>query len=126
MNDPLTTSASAQAAACVYFDGACPVCRAEIDVYRRTDGADQIEFVDIAAPGAVLPRDVSRETLLKRFYVRTNAGELRSGARGFVALWQSLPKFRRLGRIAGWPPITALLEIGYRVFLRIRPLWRRT
>jgi predicted DCC family thiol-disulfide oxidoreductase YuxK len=123
MHDPLTT---ATAATCVYFDGACPVCQAEIDVYRRSAGAEQIEFVDIAAPGADLPREVSRENLLKRFHVRTGNGELRSGARGFVALWQSLPEFRRWGRIAGWPPITALLEIGYRIFLAVRPLWRRT
>jgi predicted DCC family thiol-disulfide oxidoreductase YuxK len=125
MRDPLTTERSAETAACVYFDGACPICRAEIDVYRRSAGAEQIDFVDIAAPGAELPREVSRENLLKRFYVRTAGGELRSGARGFVALWRSLPKFRRWGRVAAWPPITALLEVGYRIFLTVRPLWRR-
>lgn len=36
----------------VYYDGACPLCRREIEFYRRRRGADAIEWVDAAVGDA--------------------------------------------------------------------------
>jgi hypothetical protein len=38
----------------VYYDGACPLCRREIDFYRRRGRAAPIEWVDAAAGDAEL------------------------------------------------------------------------
>ena len=56
--------------------------------------------------------------------MRRPDGTLVDGAAAFALLWQRFPKTRWLGRVAAWPPVTALLEGAYRVFLRLRPLWR--
>ncbi len=32
----------------VYFDGACPLCRMEIDHYRKQDSAGKICFLDVS------------------------------------------------------------------------------
>ncbi len=109
---------------CVYFDGSCPVCTAEIGIYRKAAEPESVQFIDITRADAPVPPGTTREALLARFHVRDSRGELVSGARGFATLWQAIPRFRLLGRIAAWRPITALLEVGYRVFLRIRPWWR--
>jgi predicted DCC family thiol-disulfide oxidoreductase YuxK len=127
MSESLTTTRSPadEAAVCVYFDGACPICTAEIAVYRRSAPEAAVRFLDIANPEVALPPDISRAALLARFHVRDSRGRLHSGARGFAALWSAIPRFRWLGRIASVWPVTLILELGYRGFLKVRPLWRR-
>lgn len=121
------TLSDPHAAACVYYDGGCPVCAREIALYRRlSDGqTDRPEFANIAAAGAALPEGVSHADALARFHVRLASGEVVSGAAAFIALWRATPRFRLLGRLASVPPIPWLLEIAYCGFLRLRPLWRR-
>ncbi len=108
----------------VYFDGACPVCSREIAWYRRQHGAQDCAWVDASACGeADLGQDLDRADALARLHVRLADGTLVGGTRGFVALWQALPRTSRLGRVAAWGPMPALLERAYRLFLRLRPLW---
>ena len=110
----------------VYFDGDCPVCAREIAMYRREPGADAVQWVDVArcAPSGMGP-DLSREAALARLHLRLPDGRLVSGARAFTQLWQSLPRWAWLGRLMDSPPGLWLLETAYRVFLRVRRIWRR-
>jgi len=110
---------AAPAASCeVYFDGACPLCRAEIGIYQRA-GA-QVIFTDIAHDGQP-PAEIGREAALKRFHVRTASGTLKSGAAAFAELWKATPGWRWLGVIAALPPFVWIGEGLYRAFLVIRP-----
>lgn len=118
-------------AACltVLYDGACPLCRREIGVYRDLEPMQRVEYVDIADPSsgmaARLPEGLTREQLLARFHVQLDDGRLESGARAFVELWSRLPYWRWLARLARLPGVTPILEIAYRGFLRIRPAMQR-
>ncbi len=110
----------------VYFDGACPVCSAEIAHYRRQPGAQACQWVDAAAcaddefgPG------LTRNAALRRFHVRRADGQLVDGMRGFAALWSALPRTAWLGRVASFGPVPALLNAAYSAFLTVRPLWRK-
>lgn len=106
----------------VYYDGACPLCRAEIAHYSKQEGAEAISFVDIcaAAPGALGP-DLDRDKALGRFHVREADGKLIAGAAGFARVWQRLPRWRWAARLAKVPGMLTVLEGLYRVFLPIRP-----
>jgi len=110
----------------LYYDGACPVCSREIALYRRQAGAERVCWVDVAqcAPEALGP-GLSRETALARLHARRPDGSLVSGAAAFTLLWRALPRWAWLGRLLGARPVLPLLEAGYRLFLAIRPLWRR-
>ncbi len=109
----------------VYYDGGCPVCRREIALYQRQPGAERCAWVDVSATASErVADDLDRADALARMHVRRADGRLVDGAVAFIALWQALPKTRWLGRIAGVPPLPWLLEFGYRIFLRVRPLWR--
>lgn len=109
----------------VYYDGACPLCTLEIDHYRKQRGAERIRFVDAASPDAELGADLSQSAALARFHVRSQKGELISGARGFREIWTLLPRWRFAARLARVPGATPLLELAYRAFLPLRPTLAR-
>jgi len=110
----------------VYFDGACPVCSAEIAHYRRQPGAQACEWVDAAScADDELGEGLTREAALRRFHVRRADGRLVDGMRGFAALWSTLPRTAWLGRVASLGPMPWLLDLAYGVFLAVRPLWRK-
>ncbi|WP_425257774.1 demethoxyubiquinone hydroxylase family protein [Rubrivivax sp. RP6-9] len=131
-NDAMdATAATSATATCpdgaltVLFDGACPLCRREIALYQGLTARQPLAFVDVSSATADLPPGTDRATLLARFHVRRADGSLVSGARGFAALWAVLPGWRWLARIAALPGVTPLLEVLYRVFLRLRPALQR-
>ena len=105
----------------VYFDGSCPLCRAEIGYYQRKDQYGAFCFVDISEPGGIPPEGITQERAMKRFHVRASDGRVLSGAAAFVEVWTRLPRWRWAARLAGLPAVTPLLEVGYRLFLPIRP-----
>jgi len=109
----------------VFYDGACPVCRREIGVYRDLAPAQPVEFCDVSQSSLRLPAELTREQALARFHVRHADGRIESGARAFIALWERLPYWRWLARVGRLPGVTALMELAYRGFLRIRPAIQR-
>jgi 3-demethoxyubiquinol 3-hydroxylase len=106
----------------VLYDGACPLCRREIAIYRELPSRKPLRFLDVStASNDELPAGPAREALLARFHVRRADGRLIDGAAGFVALWAALPGWRWLARLAALPGVTPLMEFAYRGFLRVRP-----
>ena len=115
-----------QPALVVYFDGACPVCAAEIRHYRGQAGAERCEWIDASrCAESDLGAGLTRADALGRFHVRRPDGRLVAGMRGFATLWQVLPRTAWLGRIASFGPFPWLLNHAYRGFLAVRPLWRK-
>ena len=109
----------------VFFDGACPLCRAEIGYYRRNDQEGAICFVDVSETGAATPEGITQQRAMERFHVRTRDGRVLSGAAAFVEVWTHLPKWRWAARAASLPGALAALEMGYRMFLPVRPFISR-
>ena len=109
----------------VYFDGSCALCRAEIGYYRRQDRADALYFVDVSEVGATTPAGISKEQAMARFHVLAGDGRVLSGAAAFAEIWGRLPKWRWLARSASRPGALLALELGYRLFLPIRPVISR-
>jgi len=109
----------------VYFDGSCPLCRAEIGYYRRKDQVGALCFVDISEAGAVTPEGITQQRAMKRFHVRASDGRVLSGAAAFVEVWARLPRWRWAARAASLPGALIALEWGYRIFLPVRPFISR-
>ncbi len=112
-------------APCVYYDGGCPLCRAEIATYQRAVGGDTLRWVDATDCTATeLGRDLERPAALAKLHVRRADGTLVVGAAAFVEVWSALPRWSGLARIARLPGVVPLLDVAYSGFLRLRPLWR--
>lgn len=117
----------------VLYDGACPLCTREISHLRRLaekDSAAALCFLDISkestpldggnsCPITLTPEE--RYKLLARFHVQREDGSRLDGAAAFVAMWQRLPGWRWLAKLASVPGMLAVMELAYRGFLRIRP-----
>jgi predicted DCC family thiol-disulfide oxidoreductase YuxK len=112
----------------VLYDGACPLCRREIGVYRglRPLEPDRpVCFADVSDATLPLPPGTTREQLLARFHVRGRDGQLFSGAQAFLELWAALPGWRWLARAGRLPGAAWVMERGYRLFLHSRPTLQR-
>jgi predicted DCC family thiol-disulfide oxidoreductase YuxK len=109
----------------VFFDGSCPLCRAEIGYYSRKDQAGALCFVDVSETGAATPEGITQQRAMERFHVRARDGRVLSGAAAFVEVWTRLPKWHWAARAASLPGALAALELGYRMFLPVRPFISR-
>jgi predicted DCC family thiol-disulfide oxidoreductase YuxK len=109
----------------VYFDGSCPLCSAEIGHYASLDRNNRVSFVDVSDEDADLGSDRGSDDARRRFHVRLPDGTLLSGARAFIAVWRTLPGWRRLAPMAALPGVPVLMEGLYRAFLLIRPTLSR-
>ena len=107
----------------VYFDGLCPLCSREIDVYRKKDKAGAIEFVDISHPEFTAEKEgLHPRRVQEVFHVReTASGKLLTGVDGFIAIWKVLPGLGLAARVAEKPWAKPFLKAGYCVFAKIRP-----
>ena len=106
----------------VYFDGACPLCKREISLYKKLDKDGIISWVDISdcSPSVA---GISRNDLLKRFHVKSKDGEIFSGAEAFFNLWRELPGWKWLGRLGKYPFIvnTGLILDEIKLAVKILP-----
>jgi predicted DCC family thiol-disulfide oxidoreductase YuxK len=113
----------------VLYDGACPLCRREIGIYRGLKANTPVCFADVSDAAfpllPALPPGTTREQLLARFHVRGRDGRLLSGAQAFLALWAALPGWRWLAWAGRVPGAAWAMERTYRLFLRGRPTLQR-
>jgi len=101
----------------LYYDGACPICSAEIGKLCKFAG-DGLVVRDIHQLGAGedLP---DKERLLSRLHLQTADGQWITGLRANIRAWEHTP-FRRLWRILDWPLIRPVSHWCYEFWLRRR------
>ena len=93
----------------ILYNDTCPVCRFEIDAYRRAAKGLPLRFDPLteAACYGLTPDQAAR-----RLHVLQD-GQLLSGLDAFRAIWASLPRTRWLARLTGLPLILPVLAFVY-------------
>ncbi|MEM7487853.1 MAG: DUF393 domain-containing protein [Pseudomonadota bacterium] len=88
----------------VLYNGDCPVCRAEMDHYRKVAArADlPVRFDDLNGPDRAA-WGIDADDAARRLHVRNTDGEVVSGFAAFLALWAEMPRMRHVGRVLGLP-----------------------
>lgn len=110
----------------IFFDGSCRVCSAEMEIYRRKNLDDRLEFVDIS-DDHFRPDDYGKSLgdFMSELHVRDVRGNFATGIDAFIAIWQAFPSgsvWRLAAAIFGLPGIHLLGRGGYRIFARYRHL----
>lgn len=106
----------------VLFDGACHLCSREIEHYRRLDRAARLQLIDIAAPHFdAAAHGMDPAAVHKHLHVRRIDGSWAIGVDAFIAIWETLPRYRWAARWAARAPVKAVLRLGYAGFAKVRP-----
>lgn len=105
----------------LFYDGQCPLCRREIDHYRKVDKAARIDWQDIFASDNTLAHySLDHTDAMKVIHAVDSAGNLQSGAHAFIVVWQELPGYRYLATLLKKLHLVGLANRAYLVFARLR------
>lgn len=110
----------------MFYDGGCPLCRREVNHYRRLDSDNRVHWVDISVESDLLePFHLNREAAMARLHVLDREGQMHTGAAAFARLWCDLPYYRWLGGVVRYLGLVPLLDRIYEPFARWRLARRR-
>lgn len=105
----------------IFYDGACGLCRREINHYRKVAPEGVFDWVDVMAnPTALANEPMSLADALMELHAKDDNGVMHVGVDAFLLIWRNIPSWRLVGTIAGFPPVTALMRAVYPVFARWR------
>ncbi len=105
----------------VCYNGACPVCRGEMDHYRRIiarqsghHAARHIGWHDLnVRPELFRRHGLDFDTAMRRLHAVDGEGRLLRGVDAFLAIWRQVPGYRTLAAIAGAPGMRQLCWVLY-------------
>lgn len=100
----------------ILYNGACPICRHEIDHYRRLDQREDqaLAFADISESSPTLDQlGLAQDAAKRRLHVLNADGELLVGIPAFAAIWDRLPRYRWLSTIVRLPVLRNVLPWIY-------------
>jgi predicted DCC family thiol-disulfide oxidoreductase YuxK len=104
----------------VFFDGACPLCRREVEFLRRLDRRGKIRFTDISSPDfKAVSVGKTDDALMAQLHGRLPDGTWLQGVDVFRRLYAAVG-FGPLVFLSRLPLISQLLTWGYSVFARNR------
>jgi len=104
----------------IFYDGACPLCRREMEMWKRKDHRGRVRFTDIADP-AFNPATtgLTFDQLMAELHGRLVTGQVTRGVETFRQLLLALG-YRWPVKLSRWPGVRQLLDIGYGIFARNR------
>ncbi|MCK5811174.1 MAG: DUF393 domain-containing protein [Cocleimonas sp.] len=104
-----------------YHDGECPLCQFEIKQMKKVDRQTIIEWIDITKDTAALSKaGINYQQAMDRIHVIDARHTMQTGVRGFLAIWEHLPYYRRVVPFIRLPIIFPIIELSYRIFAQHR------
>lgn len=106
----------------VLYNGACPICRREIEHYRRLDrqGREALEWRDVTDRGSGDVRClIDPEAARQRLHVVDRDGSVLAGVPAFARIWENLPRYRWLGTLVRLPILRSVAAGGYAPVARL-------
>lgn len=107
----------------IYYDGLCHLCYREIEHFKKLPGSEKLEFRDITLKEFNAEAEgLDPYKVHQLMHVRLQDGSIAQAVDAFVSIWRVFPRYRWLANMAENPIIYYVLNIGYRIFARLRPI----
>ena len=99
---------------CVFYDGACSLCRKEINYYKALDSKhsdkSEIDWIDISlSQDELFAEGIKYKDAMQLLHVKDGTGVHQVGIQGVFTLWDGLPYYRRLSALLRRIPFSHLL-----------------
>lgn len=105
----------------VFYDGSCPLCRKEINHYRRIDVKQKIEWLDITqSSDRLLAYDIQYEAAMERLHSINASGEKVTGVESFLLIWEQLDYYHYLAKAIRILMLEKPLNFAYQRFAKWR------
>lgn len=105
----------------VFYDGACGLCRREMNHYRAIAGEGVFDWCDITERAdALAGTGIAYVDALRLLHARTADGRMHIGVDAFIVMWRNLPRWRYLARFVALPGVRQMAQLVYRAFAHWR------
>ena len=119
--------ASKPASIRVYYNSACPVCRAGIEQQKEKMPSCPVQWQDVHTDHEDLKAlDAELEFVRERLHVVDEYGKLNIGFDAFLTIWRHSPKEHWKATLLGLPVIKSLMSLLYNIFARLLYRWNRS
>ena len=101
----------------VIYDAQCGVCTSSVAWLQRQHAEPAMRF---------LPSDSEEATRLvphrppNQMAIVSPRGEVLLGAEGWIGCMQTIPRYRAMARVAGWPVVKPAVKFGYGLIAKNR------
>ncbi len=110
----------------VYYNSACPVCKAGIDEQMKKDSICEIQWNDVHKNnGLVSDVGSDLEYVRERLHVIDENGDLQVGFNAFLAIWCNSPKEVWKAKLLGLPLLKQLFQFSYNIFAAALYKWNK-
>lgn len=111
----------------VYYNSACPVCKAGIENQRSIMQGCEVAWKDVHTdPELTKETGSNLEFIRERLHVIDENGDVQVGFNAFIAIWRNSPNERWKANVFGKPAIKQLSNIGYNAFAAVLYRWNRS
>ena len=105
----------------VFYDDRCPLCRREIEYYKKLSASTEIKWSGISQNISTLEKyGIPYTESLKVLHAINEDNQMVYGVDTFILIWQQLPKWKWLAKFVGLPLIYQLSKGVYSIFA----MWR--
>lgn len=110
----------------VYYNSACPVCKAGIEGQKGKTTACQVEWADVHRDNTAVDEiGENLEYVRERLHLVDGQGVKHMGMDAFMVLWRHSPQERWKARLFSLPLIHGLSQLAYKAFARLLYRWNR-
>lgn len=105
----------------VFYDDRCPLCRREIEYYKKLSAFTEIKWSGISENIPTLEKyGISYTESLKVLHAINEDNQMVYGVDTFILIWQQLPKWKWIAKFVELPLIYQLSKEIYRIFAKWR------